>query len=189
MIDVGHFLRCGLALLLLAGCGPTYSPNSYAGNAAQQANKVDQGVVVGVRGVSVNASGTTGAVTGAAAGGIIGSQTPGGTVGTAFGALGGTVIGGLVGAGVEHSTGDTLAFEYVVKKTGGELISVTQRDPAPLEIGQHVLVIGGNQARIVPDYTVPLVNPDALPTAPSLLPGGLVPAPMVPVAPPVLPQP
>jgi len=36
-------------LALLVGCGPDYSPNTYSTNAVQQANKVERGVVVGVR--------------------------------------------------------------------------------------------------------------------------------------------
>ena len=141
-------------LALVAGCGPSYSPDTYSSNAVQQANKVEQGVVVGARKVGVDASGTVGAVTGAAAGGIAGSQAPGG-VGSALGALGGTLVGGLIGSSVERAQGDMFAFEYVVRKPNGELISVTQKDPAPLPLGQKVLVIAGAQARIVPDYTVP----------------------------------
>ncbi len=174
MLRFGTSGLVAVLLAALAGCSPDYSPNTYGSSAVQQANKVEQGVVVGVRGVGINASGATGAVTGAAAGGIVGSQTPGGGLGTAFGALGGTVIGGLVGSTIEHSTADTLAFEYVVRKTNGELLSVTQRDPAPLDIGQHVLVIAGSQARIVADYTVPVTpeppTAERMPTAPSLLP-------------------
>jgi len=139
----------------LAGCGPDYSPNTYASNAVQQANKVDQGVVVGVRQVDVSASGTVGTVTGAAAGGIAGSQVGSGAT-SAFTALGGSLVGGLAGAAAEHATSDTKAFEYIVRKTNGELLSVTQKDDAPLAIGQKVLVIAGNQARVVADYTVPV---------------------------------
>jgi len=144
-----------LSLTCLAGaCSPTYSPNTYASSAVQQANKVEQGVVVGVRQVGVSAAGTVGTATGAAAGGIAGSATPGGSVGEAFGALGGAVVGGLVGSGVEHMAGDTMAFEYIVRKANGDLLSVTQRDKEPLAVGAKVLLITGGQARIVPDYTV-----------------------------------
>jgi outer membrane lipoprotein SlyB len=147
-----------LALLLaaIAGCGGEYSPNTYSATAVQQANKVAQGVVVGVREIKVSASETVGAVAGGAVGGIAGSQVPGSTLGQAFGTVGGTMIGGLVGAGAEHAVRDTKAFEYIVRKTTGELVSVTQKDEVPLAIGQHVLVIAGNQARIVPDYIVPV---------------------------------
>jgi len=138
----------------LSGCGPSYSPDTYASNAAQQANKVEQGVVVGVRDVAVSASGTVGTVTGAAAGGIAGSQVGVGPT-SAFASLGGALLGGIAGSTVEHVTADTKAYEYIVRKGNGDLVSVAQKDTTPLALGQHVLVIAGNQARVVPDYTLP----------------------------------
>lgn len=149
-----RLLISSLVLAGVSGCGPSYSPDTYASNAAQQANKVEQGVVVGVRDVAVSASGTVGTVTGAAAGGIAGSQAVGGPV-SAFTALGGSLVGGLTGSAVEHATADTKAFEYIVRKPNGDLVSVTQKDKTPLALGQKVLVIAGVQARVVPDYTVP----------------------------------
>lgn len=146
---------------ILAGCSPSYSPDTYASSAVQQASKVEQGVVAGVRKVGVTASGATGVVTGAAAGGIAGSQAP---VGTALTTLGGTLVGGLVGTGIERAAGDTTAFEYIVRKPNGELVSVTQRDVVPMALGQKVLVIAGSQARIVPDYTV---TPEPEPAPPA----------------------
>ena len=118
---------CAALAVSLVGCGPDYSPNTYASNAVQQANKVDQGVIVGVREVGVSASGTTGAVIGGAAGGIAGAQAGTGTT-SAFGALGGALVGGIAGSAAEHVVGDTRAFEYIVRKPNGDLLSVTQKD-------------------------------------------------------------
>jgi outer membrane lipoprotein SlyB len=142
-------------LAALAGCGPNYSPNTYSATAVQQANKVEQGVVVGVRQIDITSPGTTGAVVGAAAGGIAGSTAADG-VGSALTALGGSVVGGILGSTAEKKLNDTFGFEYIVRKANGDLVSVTQKDEAPLTIGLHVLVIAGPQARIVPDYTVPI---------------------------------
>lgn len=150
-----NLVSAAFLLGALAACSPNLSPDTYATAAVQQANKVEQGVVVGVRQVRVDVAGTAGAVTGGAAGGIVGSQAPGGSVTTAFGTLGGALVGGLIGSGVEKAAGATRAFEYVVRKPGGDLVSVTQWDRVPLRIGEKVLVIAGAQARIVPDYTVP----------------------------------
>ena len=146
-------LSLGLVLAGVSACGPTYSPDTYASNAVQQANKVEQGIVIGVRDVAVSASGTVGTVTGAAAGGIAGSQMGVGVT-SAFTSLGGALVGGIAGSAVEHASADTKAFEYIVRKGNGDLVSVTQKDTTPLALGQHVLVIAGNQARVVPDYTV-----------------------------------
>ena len=158
----------------MAGCSPDYSANTYNANAVQQANKVDQAVVVGRRDVGVTSGGATGAVTGAAAGGIAGSQLGNGVT-TAFGALGGSVVGGLVGSAVEKTTGAARAYEYIVRKTNGDMLSVTQQDEHALAIGQKVLVIAGTQARIVPDYTVAL---DPAPPQPQTTPAAPPPAPV-----------
>src|ERR1700754_4832150 len=141
---------------LMAGCTPDYSPNTYASNAAQQANKVNQGVIVGVRAVQISADTTLATAAGGAAGGVVGSGFGEGT-GSAVGAGAGTGAGGVVGNVVGHAAGDTNGFEYIVKKSNGDLLSVTQKDLQPLGIGAHVLLIEGPQARIVPDYTVQVI--------------------------------
>ena len=162
-----------LALALaFAGCGSRYSPDSYATRAVQQANKVEKGTVVGRRQVKVSAEGSTGAATGAAAGGVVGAAAPAASgVMSALGGVGGALVGGLVGTAAEHTVVDTRAFEYVVQTAKGELLSVTQMDNTPLAIGQNVLVIAGNQARIVPDYTFePTVASAARAAAPAAPP-------------------
>lgn len=151
-------IACAVALVV-AGCSPDFSPNTYNASAVQQANKVEQGVVAGVRDVDVKVSGNTGAAAGAAAGGIAGSQLPGSSATAALGVIGGGLLGSLLGSGVERATGDTKAYEYIVRKANNELVSVTQVDKVPLALGQRVLVIAGSQARIVPDYTTQLPEP------------------------------
>lgn len=155
-----------LAPLALAACRPSYSADDYNTRAVQQMNRVEQAVIIGVRSVTVTADGNTGAATGGAAGGIIGSQTPAGNMASAIGAVGGALVGGLLGAATERVAGDTTAYEYIARKENGELYTVTQRDTVPLPIGQRVLMIGGAQARIVPDYTAaPAAAPPAVPVA------------------------
>jgi outer membrane lipoprotein SlyB len=172
-----------LLLAALAGCKPDYSANTYNSTAVQQANKVDQAVVIGRRSVGVTPTGAAGGTTGAAAGGVAGAQIGTGVT-SAFGGIGGALVGGMVGSAVEKSQGETTAFEYVVRKTSGELASVTQQDVKPLEIGQKVLIIAGSQARIVPDYTVALD-----PAPPADHTDGKIAAPAPVAAAPLLPPP
>jgi outer membrane lipoprotein SlyB len=141
-------------LALLSGCQANYSPDTYATRAVQQANKAEQGMLVGRRDVNITAEGSTGAATGAAAGGVLGAQAPGGGIVSALGGVGGALVGGLIGTTAEHVAGDSAAFEYIVRTTRDELIAITQRDTTPLAVGQRVLVITGTQARVVPDYTI-----------------------------------
>jgi outer membrane lipoprotein SlyB len=159
-----------LLLIALAACRPSYSPDDYATSAVQQMNRVEQAVIIGQRRVTVTAEGTTGAATGGAAGGIVGSQAGGGNMTGAIGAVGGALVGGLFGAATERVAGNTTAMEYIVRKTNGDLLSVTQRDEIPLAIGERVLVIAGAQARIVPDYTQTLPDAAAAPAPPAAAP-------------------
>jgi len=149
-------------LLLLAGCTPSLAPDIYATRAVQQANRVEQGIVVQARRVRVEADGTTGAAAGAGIGAAAGGAA---TVGNSFartlGAIGGGVVGGLVGSATERATGDTTAHEYIVRRGDGVLLSVTQRDAVPLALGQRVLVITGAQARVIPDETMPPESPES----------------------------
>jgi outer membrane lipoprotein SlyB len=157
MILLPRFLTLGLssvAFAALAGCAPDYSPNTYNSGAVQQANKVESAIVVGFRQVEISAAGTVGAVTGGAAGGILGAQAGPTNAASALGAVGGGVVGSLVGTGIEHATADTTGWEYIVRKSNGDLLSVTQREPQPIPLGQKVLVITGSQARIIPDYSI-----------------------------------
>lgn len=165
VVLIRRLLVSVLVLGALAACGPSYSPDTYASTAAQKAAKVDQGVIVGVRPVGITASGTTGMVAGATAGGVAGAQIGTGTA-SAFSAIGGSLLGGLAGTAAEHAVADTDAYEYIVRKPNGDLISVTQKDKEPLPLGQKVLVIGGDQARIVADYTTPAPAKEAAKDAP-----------------------
>lgn len=167
---MSRFVAFGLlaAVFAVTGCAPSYSPNVYSGAAVQQADKVESGTVIGFRQVEIQSDGTVGAVAGGAAGGVLGSQAGVGDVTHALGAVGGALAGGLVGTAVEHTTGDTTGWEYIVRESSkGDLISVTQRQDKPLAVGQKVLVIYGKQARIIPDYTTASAPPPTPTPAPS----------------------
>ena len=148
------FILPAALLLVQAACSPEYSPNSYSANAVQQANKVEPGIIVGFRQVAISTNGAIGAVTGGAAGGILGSQVGVTPIQNALGGVTGTAVGALVGAAVEHVTTDTTGWEYIVRKHNGDLMSVTQREEKPLPLGQKVLLIAGAQARVIADYSI-----------------------------------
>lgn len=155
------------AVFTVSACSPSYSPNVYSGAAVQQADKVESGTVIGFRQVEIQSDGTVGAVAGGAAGGVLGAQAGEGDLTHALGAVGGALAGGVVGTAVEHTTGDTTGWEYIVRESKGDLISVTQRQDKPLIVGQKVLVIYGKQARIIPDYTTASAPPPTPTAAPS----------------------
>ena len=140
----------GLSAVTLGGCMSAYSPNTYSGNAVQLANKVEAGVIIGFREIAITTSGNIGAVTGGAAGGVLGAEY----ANSPLIAVGATAVGGLLGNAIDHAAGDTTGWEYIIRKPNGDMLSVTQREKAPLTLGAKVLVIMGPQARVVPDYSV-----------------------------------
>ena len=189
MILLSQIFKFGLplvALVAVTGCSPDYSPNTYNAAAVQQANKVDSAVVVGFRQVSISAAGTVGAVTGGAAGGILGAQVGPNNTASALGAVGGGIVGSLLGTSIEHATADTTGWEYIVQKPNGDLLSVTQREPQPIPLGQKVLVIAGSQARIIPDFRTEKDLPkDAEKDKPAEKPAAVIPPwSVVPMSPP-----
>jgi len=145
-----HILFLSCITFALAGCAAPYSPNIYASNAVQLANKVEAGTVIGYRQVAISANGTIGTVTGGAAGGVLGAEY----ANSALIAVGATAVGSILGNALDHATGDTTGWEYILRKPTGDMLSVTQREQKPLALGQKVLVIMGPQARVVPDYSM-----------------------------------
>jgi outer membrane lipoprotein SlyB len=137
--------------LLLSACAPNFSPNTSSSNAVQLANRVEAGSIIGFREVKISANGNIGAVTGGAVGGVLGAEY----ANSALVAVGGTTVGGMLGNALEHAARDTTGWEYIIRKDGGDMLSVTQREATPLALAQRVLVIMGPQARVVPDYSVP----------------------------------
>ena len=71
MLRILYPVSLAAAVMLLTGCAGDYSPNTYASNAVQLANKVESGTIVGYREVAISAKGNIGAVSGGAAGGIL----------------------------------------------------------------------------------------------------------------------
>lgn len=152
MYVLKSFPLVATALFALGGCASNaFSPNTYSSNAVQLANKVEQGTVIGYREVNISANGSIGAVAGGAVGGVLGAEY----ANSALVAVGGTTVGGMLGNALEHAARDTTGWEYIIRKENGDMLSVTQREAAPLALAQRVLVIMGPQARVVPDYSVP----------------------------------
>ncbi len=144
----------------VAGCR-SYSPNEYNPGGMQQANKVDRAVVQSYREIDVeDPSLGLGTGAGAAAGGIAGSQIGQGS-GNAAAVLGGVLIGGGLGYLIDREANATKAFEYILEKKDGDLITLAQKEDVPLAIGSRVFILYGTKARIIPDTTPEPATPVA----------------------------
>jgi len=146
-------LAASLVALTVTGCAPSISPNNYGTYSAGQVNNVVKGVVTSARIVNVAGSSTIGTIAGGAIGAIAGSAIGGGR-GSILTAIGGGLVGAGLGNAAESRLTARQGIEYVIKTCNGCYVSVVQGPCPSFQRGQHVMVIYGDQARVVadPDY-------------------------------------
>lgn len=143
-----------LTALILAGCAQNISPNNYNVQNVGEVSQVIKGVIVAERPVKVSGNNNgVGGLAGAVAGGAAGSAIGSGARANIIGAVGGALAGGLLGNVIQKKVSSQTGIEYVIKPTRGHLLSIVQGAQTDLYVGQHVLVIMGNPARIIPDHT------------------------------------
>lgn len=139
-VTVAVVLAAGL---VLSGCPASMSGGSYTRDQARQAQDVQLGYVESVR--QVNIEGTksgVGAISGAALGGVAGSNIGGGR-GQIAGAIGGAVLGGVAGAAIEEGVTRQPGLEITVRLDNGRMTAVTQAADEPFYPGDRVQVLTG----------------------------------------------
>ncbi len=149
-VTVAVVLAAGL---VLSGCPASMSGGSYTRDQARQAQDVQLGYVESVR--QVNIEGTksgVGAISGAALGGVAGSNIGGGR-GQIAGAIGGAVLGGVAGAAIEEGVTRQPGLEITVRLDSGRMTAVTQAADEPFYPGDRVrLLIGPDGVARVAHY-------------------------------------
>jgi len=130
---LASFLCCLCLAASLAGCAKPPSPETYTTTNLQQTNKVERAIVKSVRAVTVNDS-SLGTTSGATAGS-------------------GGLLRGMIRNLAANEASTSQAFEYILEKPNGDLLTLTQADAQPLSVGSHVLVLYGKKARIILDQT------------------------------------
>jgi outer membrane lipoprotein SlyB len=137
--------------LVLGGCAAGVGAGDYPRSTVGQVNRVDEGVVLRVRPVRIEGTRTiVGPATGAAVGGIAGSQIGGGDEERAIGAIAGAVLGGFVGSAVEQGATARRGIAYTVRKSNGEVVNIVQGDDVQIPPGAPVYIEYGARARVVP---------------------------------------
>lgn len=145
-------IYCSIASII-AACAPNVSPNTYTGSEVGVVSKVNKGVILSKRPVSVDNSTGAGGLTGAAAGATGGAMLGTSTGGSILGGIGGAVVGGVVGNAIDKSVNHHQGYEYIIKLDNDQTVSVVQTSDMAFSVNQHVLVIYGAMTRIVPDNT------------------------------------
>lgn len=138
------------SLSMLTACAPNLSSGSYTGSQVGVANKTVTGTIVGKRVVQIDNNSGMGGLLGAGAGAVAGSAIGGGARANILGGIGGAVAGGLIGNAVDKGIHSQQGFEYIIKVSQNNTISVTQAADTNLSVGQKVMVIYGNPVRVIP---------------------------------------
>jgi outer membrane lipoprotein SlyB len=152
-----------LGLAMVGACTPYYGGTTYSGYEVGRAAAVDRGVIVSARDVEVRGPNSgVGTVVGAGTGAVAGSYIGHGGRGSVLGAIGGLVVGGIIGSAVEDAATRGYATEFIVQRQDGAQFSVVQTNEERLQVGERVVVIYGDQARLTRDngqYAPPPQNP------------------------------
>src|SRR5262245_3265807 len=109
-------LSISLSLVMVAGCTPDISPNTYSTSSTQQVSSVEHGTIINVTQVKVEDSGTqwAGTLAGGAAGAVLGGSMGEGTGSMLLG-IGGAVLGGVAGNAAERKLTSQTATQYIIQ--------------------------------------------------------------------------
>ena len=152
----------------LAGC-VVANPNTVSAYDAQRMSTVVDATVLSVRPVTIQGRDSgVGVVSGAAIGGIAGSNVGGPRTGGIVG-IAGAVVGGLVGNAVEHDANQRAGVEILLQLKNGDRRSVVQAaGPEQFAAGEPVIMVTtGGRTRVMaaPPVTTGSTAPTAYPAA------------------------
>jgi outer membrane lipoprotein SlyB len=162
-----------ISALLLTSCERNINSNAYTAASVGEASFSYQGSIISVRQVLVQGSDELGGNTmgmglGAVGGGVVGNQFGKGG-GNLAATIGGAIAGGVLGAMADKKLKEQNGFEYVVKLTNGQIMTVVQGLDTAFGVGQRVIVIVSNdgRSRVVADNS-PIQDVQAPIQAPSV---------------------
>lgn len=141
-----------LAGFLVTACAPDISAGTYTAGETGQAAATAPGVIIAATPVRVTSNSGLGTAIGAVAGGVAGSTIGGGTTSNILGAVGGAVVGGVAGHYAEGALSTQTGMQYTVRLRNRHLYTITQGMNPVLSVGQRVMVIFSDPARVVARY-------------------------------------
>jgi outer membrane lipoprotein SlyB len=149
MKNISAITIVSLSALLAACAGPSNSNSVYSSYQTQNEQSVRMGTVESVRNVTIaNPESGVGTVSGAALGGLGGSQIGHGNGSAAVGIIG-AVAGGIIGNRIENQVNNRPGFEITVRLENGELRSITQAADEMFRPGEKVrLLSNGYTTRV-----------------------------------------
>lgn len=139
-----------IVVLCLSGCATDIKSSTYSVAGVGEASFTYQGTIISRRTVLVQDTDKLSdhqgaAATGGIAGALLGNQIGGGN------SLAGMVLGGVAGmfggAKIAKKLGEQQGFEYVIKLTNNQILTIVQGLDADFNIGSHVMVLVSHDGR------------------------------------------
>ncbi len=130
----------GALSLVVAGCAAPIGPNTVGRGSVGYASTVRPGVVTSVREVTIQGADKNGIGTasGAAIGGLLGSQVGGRGTTQAIGAIGGALLGGIAGNAATRAVTTNRGLAYIVRFDNGESREIVQGPDIYIQPGTAV---------------------------------------------------
>lgn len=123
---------------VLGACSSVDTNTTYEREQLGIQGRVEYGQIVDVLPVKVEGTSEVGTLGGAVAGAAAGSMIGGNTATNIIGGVGGALLGGAIGGSLEKSATTAKAYEFVIKKNSGHVVSVVQTNELNLRIGDEV---------------------------------------------------
>ena len=151
MIKKTSSIACvALLSVVISGCAPRLGGSDYSVGGVGEVSTTLEGVVIAKRTVRLNGMDNSQPGVGAVAGGL-GGALAGNAIGKGHGrslaTAGGALAGAFAGHFVEQGMKDQDGFEYQVKLTTNEVITIAQGLEPNLTVGQPVFVIKSDRSR------------------------------------------
>ena len=138
-----------LGVAMLAGCQADINSNQYATSSVGVASAASECSVLSVRPVSIKSDNQLGTVIGGLAGGVAGYSIGSGSTAHNLGAIGGAVLGGVAGKATQGALSSQSGYEYIVKLSDGQVMTLTQGNDTLLTPGQRCMILFGNPSRLI----------------------------------------
>lgn len=129
-----------LTACYLSACGIGNTNTSYESYQVGAQGTVETGRIISMTPVQINGDSAIGTLAGAGMGGAAGSMIGGNTAINIIGGVAGAVVGGMIGSATEKAITKDTAYEFIIQKPNGQMISVVQTNELNLRPGDQVLI-------------------------------------------------
>ncbi len=124
----------------LTACGIGNTNTSYERYQVGSQGVVETGKIISMTPVQIQGTDGVGTLAGAGMGAAAGSMIGGNTAVNIIGGVAGAVAGGVIGSATQKAITQDTAYEFIIQKSNGQMISVVQSNELNLRPGDQVLI-------------------------------------------------